>query len=152
MHRFHICEGSVTYSSRFLRSDSYNLNSEKNRIVVSEFGTVAMPDPCKNFFARFFSRFQIPRMYDFFIYCIILFETCSTKSECFSIIPTPRSLMHYWSSGLWHRWCWKGFLLISVQSKPWRKKHFLFLLKRVDTVRIHLKSQWSSFCCRTEQK
>lgn len=58
MHRFHIEEGNVTYSSRFLRSDSYVSNSEKNRIVVSEFGTLAMPDPCKNIFARFFSRFQ----------------------------------------------------------------------------------------------
>uniref|UniRef100_A0A3B4Z9M5 Beta,beta-carotene 9',10'-oxygenase-like n=1 Tax=Stegastes partitus TaxID=144197 RepID=A0A3B4Z9M5_9TELE len=55
MHRFHICEGNVTYNSRFLRSDSYVRNSEKNRIVVSEFGTLAMPDPCKNIFARFFS-------------------------------------------------------------------------------------------------
>lgn len=58
MHRFHIQEGNVTYSSRFLRSDSYVSNSEKNRIVVSEFGTLATPDPCKNIFARFFSRFQ----------------------------------------------------------------------------------------------
>ncbi|XP_053181819.1 beta-carotene 15, 15-dioxygenase 2, like [Scomber japonicus] len=64
MHRFHICEGEVTYSSRFLRSDSYVQNSEKNRIVVSEFGTLAMPDPCKNIFARFFSRFQIPKATD----------------------------------------------------------------------------------------
>lgn len=70
MHRFHICEGNVTYSSRFLRSDSYVSNSEKNRIVVSEFGTLAMPDPCKNIFARFFSRFQIPSMCVFFTYCI----------------------------------------------------------------------------------
>lgn len=70
MHRFHICEGNVTYSSRFLRSDSYVRNSEKNRIVVSEFGTLAMPDPCKNIFARFFSRFQIPSMCVFFTYCI----------------------------------------------------------------------------------
>ncbi|KAJ0067476.1 hypothetical protein NL108_007942, partial [Boleophthalmus pectinirostris] len=60
MHRFHISDGNVTYSSRFLRSDSYIQNSEKNRIVVTEFGTMAMPDPCKNIFARFFSRFQIP--------------------------------------------------------------------------------------------
>lgn len=60
MHRFHIQEGTVTYSSRFLRSDSFVSNSEKNRIVVSEFGTVALPDPCKNIFARFFSRFQAP--------------------------------------------------------------------------------------------
>ncbi|XP_026177386.1 beta-carotene 15, 15-dioxygenase 2, like isoform X1 [Mastacembelus armatus] len=64
MHRFHISEGSVTYSSRFLRSDSYVQNSEKNRIVVSEFGTVATPDPCKNIFARFFSRFQSPKATD----------------------------------------------------------------------------------------
>lgn len=70
MHRFHIRDGDVTYSSRFLRSDSYVHNSEKNRIVVSEFGTVAMPDPCKNIFARFFSRFQIPSMCGFFTYCI----------------------------------------------------------------------------------
>lgn len=60
MHRFYIKDGEVTYCSQFLKSDSYVKNSEKNRIVVSEFGTLAMPDPCKNFFARFFSRFQIP--------------------------------------------------------------------------------------------
>lgn len=60
MHRFHIKDGQVTYSSRFLRSDSYVQNAENNRIVVSEFGTLATPDPCKNIFARFFSSFQIP--------------------------------------------------------------------------------------------
>ncbi|XP_017272617.1 beta-carotene 15, 15-dioxygenase 2, like [Kryptolebias marmoratus] len=64
MHRFHICEGKVTYSSRFVRSDSYVCNSEKNRIVVSEFGTIATPDPCKNIFARFLSRFQSPKATD----------------------------------------------------------------------------------------
>lgn len=60
MHRFYIHDGEVTYSSRFLRSDSYVRNSEKDRIVVCEFGTMAMPDPCKNFFSRFLSRFKIP--------------------------------------------------------------------------------------------
>ncbi|XP_068167104.1 beta-carotene 15, 15-dioxygenase 2, like [Antennarius striatus] len=64
MHRFHICDGQVSYSSRFLRSDSYVSNSEKNRIVISEFGTLAMPDPCKNIFSRFFSRFSIPKTTD----------------------------------------------------------------------------------------
>lgn len=64
MHRFHIKDGNVTYSSCFLRSDSYVQNAEKNRIVVSEFGTLALPDPCKNIFARFFSRFQIPKATD----------------------------------------------------------------------------------------
>uniref|UniRef100_A0A672JKT6 Beta,beta-carotene 9',10'-oxygenase-like n=1 Tax=Salarias fasciatus TaxID=181472 RepID=A0A672JKT6_SALFA len=77
MHRFHICEGNVTYSSRFLRSDSYVQNSEKNRIVVSEFGTFASPDPCKNIFERFFSRFQIPSIMYFFL---------STKREHKSIL------------------------------------------------------------------
>uniref|UniRef100_A0A8C6V2C6 Beta-carotene 15, 15-dioxygenase 2, like n=1 Tax=Neogobius melanostomus TaxID=47308 RepID=A0A8C6V2C6_9GOBI len=64
MHRFHIKDGNVTYSSRFLRSDSYVKNTEKNRIVMSEFGTLALPDPCKNIFARFFSRFQMPEATD----------------------------------------------------------------------------------------
>uniref|UniRef100_A0A8C7G9M7 Beta-carotene 15, 15-dioxygenase 2, like n=1 Tax=Oncorhynchus kisutch TaxID=8019 RepID=A0A8C7G9M7_ONCKI len=64
MHRFYIHDGEVTYSSRFLRSDSYMRNSEKDRIVVCEFGTMAMPDPCKNFFSRFLSRFKIPKATD----------------------------------------------------------------------------------------
>nr|XP_055052368.1 beta-carotene oxygenase 2b isoform X1 [Misgurnus anguillicaudatus] len=58
LHRFQIEDGKVTYMSRFLNSDSYKENTEHNRIVVSEFGTIAMPDPCKNFFQRFLSRFE----------------------------------------------------------------------------------------------
>ncbi|CAL8248723.1 unnamed protein product [Merluccius merluccius] len=64
MHRFHVKDGGVTYNSSFLRSDSYTQNSEKDRIVVSEFGTLAAPDPCKNVFARFFSRFKVPKATD----------------------------------------------------------------------------------------
>ncbi|XP_042355420.1 beta,beta-carotene 9',10'-oxygenase-like isoform X2 [Plectropomus leopardus] len=59
LHRFNINQGQVTYMSRFLQSDSYRKNSESDRIVVSEFGTLAMPDPCKNFFQRFLSRFEM---------------------------------------------------------------------------------------------
>uniref|UniRef100_A0A8C5EKA9 Carotenoid-cleaving dioxygenase, mitochondrial n=1 Tax=Gouania willdenowi TaxID=441366 RepID=A0A8C5EKA9_GOUWI len=59
LHRFSIQDGEVTYMSRFLQSDAYKNNSEKNRIVMSEFGTLAMPDPCKNFFQRFLSRFEM---------------------------------------------------------------------------------------------
>ncbi|XP_066514617.1 carotenoid-cleaving dioxygenase, mitochondrial [Hoplias malabaricus] len=58
MHRFQILDGQVTYKSRFLQSDSYKQNSEKDRIMVSEFGTLAFPDPCKNIFQRFLSRFE----------------------------------------------------------------------------------------------
>ncbi|RVE63738.1 hypothetical protein OJAV_G00139170 [Oryzias javanicus] len=59
LHQFKILNGEVTYMSRFLQSDAYKKNSEKDRIVMSEFGTLAMPDPCKNFFQRFLSRFEI---------------------------------------------------------------------------------------------
>uniref|UniRef100_A0A673K989 Beta,beta-carotene 9',10'-oxygenase-like n=1 Tax=Sinocyclocheilus rhinocerous TaxID=307959 RepID=A0A673K989_9TELE len=60
MHQFHIEDGKVTYMSRFLNSDCYKENLEHNRIMVSEFGTIAMPDPCKKFFQRFLSRFELP--------------------------------------------------------------------------------------------
>uniref|UniRef100_A0A667ZP58 Carotenoid-cleaving dioxygenase, mitochondrial n=1 Tax=Myripristis murdjan TaxID=586833 RepID=A0A667ZP58_9TELE len=50
LHQFKIEEGRVTYKSRFLQSDAFKKNSERDRIMVSEFGTLAMPDPCKNFF------------------------------------------------------------------------------------------------------
>uniref|UniRef100_A0A7N6B6D6 Carotenoid-cleaving dioxygenase, mitochondrial n=1 Tax=Anabas testudineus TaxID=64144 RepID=A0A7N6B6D6_ANATE len=58
LHQFRIENGQVTYLSRFLHSDAYKKNSERNRIVMSEFGTLAMPDPCKSFFQRFLSRFE----------------------------------------------------------------------------------------------
>ncbi|KAM9801198.1 carotenoid-cleaving dioxygenase, mitochondrial-like [Neosynchiropus ocellatus] len=60
LHQFKISNGQVTYRSRFLSSDSYQANKENNRIAVSEFGTVTVPDPCKSLFQRFLSRFQLP--------------------------------------------------------------------------------------------
>lgn len=44
--------GEVTYRSKFLKSDTYRKNTKANRIVVSEFGTMIYPDPCKNIFSR----------------------------------------------------------------------------------------------------
>ncbi|KAK2816372.1 hypothetical protein Q7C36_022643 [Tachysurus vachellii] len=64
MHCFQIADSQVTYRSRFLRSDSYKQNSEMNRIVMSEFGTLTVPDPCKNIFQRFLSRFEIMKPTD----------------------------------------------------------------------------------------
>ncbi|XP_076014027.1 beta,beta-carotene 15,15'-dioxygenase [Genypterus blacodes] len=49
MHSFAFKDGEVTHRSRFLRSDTYNSNMAANRIVVSEMGTMAYPDPSKNF-------------------------------------------------------------------------------------------------------
>ena len=44
----------------FLQSDTYKANSVHNRIVISEFGTLALPDPCRNVFERFMSKFELP--------------------------------------------------------------------------------------------
>ncbi|KAJ6653979.1 hypothetical protein lerEdw1_007611 [Lerista edwardsae] len=59
LHQFEIENGAVKYRSKFLRSDSYMANSENNRIMISEFGTLAVPDPCKSIFERFRSRFEV---------------------------------------------------------------------------------------------
>ena len=50
----------MTYRSKFLQSDTYKANSVHDRIVISEFGTLAVPDPCKNVFERFLSKFEVP--------------------------------------------------------------------------------------------
>lgn len=53
LHRFNIENGSVTYQCRFLKSESYKNNLAANRIVTTEFGTVAKsPDPCQSIFQR----------------------------------------------------------------------------------------------------
>uniref|UniRef100_A0A8C7YW35 Beta-carotene oxygenase 1 n=1 Tax=Oryzias sinensis TaxID=183150 RepID=A0A8C7YW35_9TELE len=49
LNSFSFKNGKVTHRSRFLRSDTYNSNMAANRIVVSEMGTMAYPDPSKNF-------------------------------------------------------------------------------------------------------
>ncbi|XP_044744862.1 carotenoid isomerooxygenase isoform X2 [Coccinella septempunctata] len=52
IHRFNIADGKVTYQCRFLKSDVYKRNWEAKRIVVTEFGTKAVPDPCHSIFDR----------------------------------------------------------------------------------------------------
>ncbi|XP_062995457.1 carotenoid-cleaving dioxygenase, mitochondrial isoform X2 [Elgaria multicarinata webbii] len=64
LHQFEIEDGVVKYSSKFLRSNSYVTNSKNNRIMVSEFGTTTLPDPCKTIFERFMSRFEMPKPTD----------------------------------------------------------------------------------------
>lgn len=48
-----VVSGEVTYRSKFLKSDTYKRNIKADRIVVSEFGTMIYPDPCKNIFSRY---------------------------------------------------------------------------------------------------
>lgn len=52
LHRFNIADGKVTYQCRFLQSDTYKKNQAANRIVVGEFGTSIVPDPCQSIFER----------------------------------------------------------------------------------------------------
>ncbi|XP_017397349.1 beta,beta-carotene 15,15'-dioxygenase [Cebus imitator] len=75
LHSFTIRDGEVYYRSKYLRSDTYNANIEANRIVVSEFGTMAYPDPCKNIFSKAFSYLThtIP---DFTDNCLINIMKC----------------------------------------------------------------------------
>lgn len=49
---FFFATGEVSHRSRFLRSDTYKANMAANRIVVSEMGTMAYPDPSKNFIVK----------------------------------------------------------------------------------------------------
>lgn len=53
LHRFNIADGKVTFQCRFLKSDTYKKNLAANRIVVTEFGTSCIPDPCQSIFDRF---------------------------------------------------------------------------------------------------
>ncbi|KAF7665970.1 hypothetical protein LDENG_00125190 [Lucifuga dentata] len=52
IHSFAFKDGEMIHRSRFLRSDTYKSNMAANRIVVSEMGTMAYPDPSKNFIVK----------------------------------------------------------------------------------------------------
>ncbi|XP_072536985.1 retinal Mueller cells isomerohydrolase isoform X4 [Salminus brasiliensis] len=58
MHKFDLKNGQVTYYRRFVRTDAYVRAMTEKRIVITEFGTAAYPDPCKNIFSRFFTYFR----------------------------------------------------------------------------------------------
>lgn len=64
LHSYHIEDGKVKYTSRYLRSQAYTRAQEKRGIAMAEFGTPVPPDPCKNIFARFFSYFVPPERTD----------------------------------------------------------------------------------------
>jgi len=52
-YRFAINGGRVTYQSRFLKTQTYKRNMAAQRIVVTEFGTRSVPDPCQTIFQRY---------------------------------------------------------------------------------------------------
>ncbi|XP_050347256.1 carotenoid isomerooxygenase-like [Nymphalis io] len=58
LHRFGIKKGKVTYQCRFLNSETLKKNKKANRIVITEFGTKSVPDPCHTIFDRISSIFD----------------------------------------------------------------------------------------------
>lgn len=47
--------GFACFTHRFIKTDAYVRAITENRVVITEFGTCAYPDPCKNIFSRFTS-------------------------------------------------------------------------------------------------
>ncbi|XP_058449286.1 carotenoid isomerooxygenase isoform X2 [Malaya genurostris] len=60
LHRFNVENGQVSYQCRFLKSDAYKKNTAAQRIVVTEFGTKAVPDPCHTIFHKINAIFAKP--------------------------------------------------------------------------------------------
>uniref|UniRef100_A0A8C7Q745 Retinoid isomerohydrolase RPE65 n=1 Tax=Oncorhynchus mykiss TaxID=8022 RepID=A0A8C7Q745_ONCMY len=58
MHKFDLKNGHVTYYRKFVKTDAYVRAMTEKRVVITEFGTAAYPDPCKNIFSRFFTYFK----------------------------------------------------------------------------------------------
>ncbi|KAG9350879.1 hypothetical protein JZ751_024768 [Albula glossodonta] len=52
MHKFDFKNGQVTYYRKFVKTDAYVRAMTEKRVVITEFGTAAYPDPCKNIFSR----------------------------------------------------------------------------------------------------
>lgn len=52
LHRFEIKDGQVTYQCRFIQTETFKKNKAANRIVVTEFGTAAVHDPCHSIFDK----------------------------------------------------------------------------------------------------
>lgn len=57
LHRFHIVDGQITYQCKFIETNVYKTNQAAQRIVLTDFGTVAVPDPCQTTFQKYFSSF-----------------------------------------------------------------------------------------------
>ncbi|NWX65233.1 BCDO2 oxygenase, partial [Promerops cafer] len=106
LHQFQLAHGTVTYRSRFLQSSSHVRNSRHNRIVASEFGTLAMPDPCKSIFGRFLACFEPPHPA-----LLITNKICSSSSDFHKTDPSESSAL---TENLWHLQVdWSQFIAVN---------------------------------------
>ena len=60
LHRFAFGKDGVHYSSKFLQSNTYRINTARGRIVLGEFGT----DPCRDLFRKVQTFFAGPKSTD----------------------------------------------------------------------------------------
>ncbi|XP_023308036.2 carotenoid isomerooxygenase isoform X2 [Lucilia cuprina] len=58
LHRFAIHNGRVTYQNRFVQTETLKKNNAAQRIVVTEFGTASVPDPCHSIFDKVSAIFR----------------------------------------------------------------------------------------------
>lgn len=93
--RFYIKDGQVTYQCRFIQTETFKRNMVANRIVVTEFGTSSVPDPCHSIFQRFSSRFKSSEKSDNTMISIYPFG-----DEYYSFTESP--VIHKWVG--WSRW------------------------------------------------
>ncbi|KAF7283906.1 hypothetical protein GWI33_022737 [Rhynchophorus ferrugineus] len=59
LHRFGLKDGNVTYQCRFLQSEIYKKTLASNRLMITEFGTRAAPDPCHTIFRKVATLFDL---------------------------------------------------------------------------------------------
>lgn len=74
-------------SLRFMKTDTYVRAMTEKRVVITEFGTAAYPDPCKNIFSRFdsehFHSDHICLGYYEYIYLLNFYEIVMIKCHMF---------------------------------------------------------------------
>lgn len=58
LHKFCVKNGKVTYQTRFVETETLKKNRAAQRIVVTEFGTTGVPDPCHSIFCRVSAIFK----------------------------------------------------------------------------------------------
>ncbi|ODM87664.1 Carotenoid isomerooxygenase [Orchesella cincta] len=60
LQNYQLKNGELTYTCRFIQGKSYKQNLAAQRLILSEFGTVGIPDPCQTIFSRISSLFVSP--------------------------------------------------------------------------------------------
>ena len=69
LHHYKVLNGKVLYKNKLLETEASSRCLGSQRIVVSEFGTVAFPDPCKSIFTRWVHEINYLADLKYFLHC-----------------------------------------------------------------------------------